>query len=316
MTETPSEIARAVLAIEAAALTQLAQELSDDFDTVVLRLLRIPGRVIVSGMGKSGHVANKIAATLASTGTPAQAVHPGEASHGDLGMITRKDAVILISNSGETRELADMIAYCTRFEIPLIAVTKREDSTLARASNHTLKLPDAPEACAIGMAPTTSTTLAMALGDALAVALMRHRGFDRESYAAFHPGGTLGAQLLRVSAIMHRDNALPVVSPNTPMGETLVVMSAKGFGVAAVVEDGRLKGVITDGDLRRNLDGLIGRTAGEVATPYPRSIAPDALLTEALALMNAHKIGALMVAENGTLVGLIHIHDLLREGVS
>lgn len=316
MTETPSEIARAVLAIEAAALTQLAQELSDDFDTVVLRLLRIPGRVIVSGMGKSGHVANKIAATLASTGTPAQAVHPGEASHGDLGMITRKDAVILISNSGETRELADMIAYCTRFEIPLIAVTKREDSTLARASDHTLKLPDAPEACAIGMAPTTSTTLAMALGDALAVALMRHRGFDRESYAAFHPGGTLGAQLLRVSAIMHRDNALPVVSPNTPMGETLVVMSAKGFGVAAVVEDGRLTGVITDGDLRRNLDGLIGRTAGEVATPYPRSIAPDALLTEALALMNAHKIGALMVAENGTLVGLIHIHDLLREGVS
>ncbi len=316
MTETPSEIARAVLAIEAAALTQLAQELSGDFDTVVLRLLRIPGRVIVSGMGKSGHVANKIAATLASTGTPAQAVHPGEASHGDLGMITRNDAVILISNSGETRELADMIAYCTRFEIPLIAVTKREDSTLARASDHTLKLPDAPEACAIGMAPTTSTTLAMALGDALAVALMRHRGFDRESYAAFHPGGTLGAQLLRVSAIMHRDNALPVVSPNTPMGETLVVMSAKGFGVAAVVEDGTLTGVITDGDLRRNLDGLTGRTAGEVATPYPRSIAPDALLTEALALMNAHKIGALMVAENGALVGLIHIHDLLREGVS
>jgi arabinose-5-phosphate isomerase len=316
MTDTPSDIARTVLAVEAAALTRLAAELPVDFDAVVARLLALQGRVIVSGMGKSGHVANKIAATLASTGTPAQGVHPGEASHGDLGMITRNDAVILISNSGETRELADMIAYCTRFDIPLIAVTKRADSTLARAADHLLQLPDAPEACAIGMAPTTSTTLTMALGDALAVALMRHRGFDRESYAAFHPGGTLGAQLLRVSAVMHRGEALPVVAPDTPMGETLVVMSAKGFGVAAVVADGTLTGVITDGDLRRNLDGLTGRTAGEVATANPRSIAPDALLTEALALMNTHKIGALMVTDKGQLVGLIHIHDLLRTGVA
>jgi arabinose-5-phosphate isomerase len=316
MIDTPSAIARTVLATEATALSRLAEDLPTDFDAVVTRLLALPGRVIVSGMGKSGHVANKIAATLASTGTPAQAVHPGEASHGDLGMITRNDAVILISNSGETRELADMIAYCTRFEIPLIAVTKRAGSTLARAANHLLQLPDAPEACAIGMAPTTSTTLTMALGDALAVALMQHRGFDREGYAAFHPGGTLGAQLLRVSAIMHRGDALPVVAPDTAMGETLVVMSAKGFGVAAVVEDGALKGVITDGDLRRNLDGLTGRSAGEVATPTPRSIAPDALLTEALAEMNAHKIGALMVTEEGRLLGLIHIHDLLRAGVA
>jgi arabinose-5-phosphate isomerase len=316
MTDSPTAIARQVLTTEAAALTRLADDLPPDFDAVVTRLLALPGRVIVSGMGKSGHVANKIAATLASTGTPAQAVHPGEASHGDLGMITRSDAVILISNSGETRELADMIAYCTRFEIPLIAVTKREGSTLARAADHLLQLPDAPEACAIGMAPTTSTTLTMALGDALAVALMQHRGFDREGYAAFHPGGTLGAQLLRVSAVMHRDAALPVVAPDTPMGETLVVMSAKGFGVAAVVEGDQLKGVITDGDLRRNLEGLTGRTAGEVATPNPRSIAPDALLTEALAEMNAHKIGALMVTEEGRLLGLIHIHDLLRAGVA
>ncbi|MFP7572454.1 SIS domain-containing protein [Marivita sp. S2033] len=316
MTDTPSAIARQVLATEAAALTRLAEELPADFDTVVTRLLDLPGRVIVSGMGKSGHVASKIAATLASTGTPAQAVHPGEASHGDLGMITRKDAVILISNSGETRELADMIAYCTRFDIPLIAITKREGSTLARAADHVLLLPDAPEACPLRMAPTTSTTLTMALGDALAVALMQHRGFDRDSFNAFHPGGTLGAQLLRVSAVMHRDEALPVVAPDTPMGETLVVMSAKGFGVAAVVDDDRLVGVITDGDLRRNLDGLTGRSAGEVATPTPRSIAPDALLTEALAEMNAHKIGALMVTENGTLLGLIHIHDLLRAGVA
>jgi len=316
MTDTPSDIARSVLAIESAALTQLADSLPVDFDAVVARLLALQGRVIVSGMGKSGHVANKIAATLASTGTPAQAVHPGEASHGDLGMITRNDAVILISNSGETRELADMIAYCTRFEIPLIAITKRPDSTLARAADHLLQLPDAPEACALRLAPTTSTTLTMALGDALAVALMQHRGFDKDSFNAFHPGGTLGAQLLRVSAVMHRGDALPVVAADTPMGETLVVMSAKGFGVAAVVEDGTLKGVITDGDLRRNLDGLTGRSAGEVATANPRSIAPDALLTEALAEMNAHKIGALMVTDQGRLVGLIHIHDLLRAGVA
>ena len=316
MTDTPSAIARNVLATEATALSRLAADLPTDFDAVVTRLLALPGRVIVSGMGKSGHVANKIAATLASTGTPAHGVHPGEASHGDLGMITRNDAVILISNSGETRELADMIAYCTRFEIPLIAVTKRMDSTLAQAADHVLQLPDAPEACPLRMAPTTSTTLTMALGDALAVALMQHRGFDRESYHAFHPGGTLGAQLLRVSAIMHRGDALPVVAPDTAMGETLVVMSAKGFGVAAVVEDGTLTGVITDGDLRRNLDGLTGRRAGEVATLHPRSIAPDALLTEALAEMNAHKIGALMVTEEGRLLGLIHIHDLLRAGVA
>ncbi|MCK0152043.1 KpsF/GutQ family sugar-phosphate isomerase [Marivita sp. S6314] len=316
MTNTPSDIARTVLTTEATALSQMAQDLPADFDAVVARLLTLTGRVIVSGMGKSGHVANKIAATLASTGTPAQAVHPGEASHGDLGMITRNDAVILISNSGETRELADMIAYCTRFDIPLIAITKKAHSTLARAADHLLQLPDAPEACAIGMAPTTSTTLTMALGDALAVALMQHRGFDRDSFNAFHPGGTLGAQLLRVSAVMHRDDALPVVAPDTPMGETLVVMSQKGFGVAAVVEDGHLKGVITDGDLRRNLDGLTGRLAGDVATANPRSIAPDALLTEALAEMNAHKIGALMVTDAGRLVGLIHIHDLLRAGVA
>ncbi|MCL3883989.1 KpsF/GutQ family sugar-phosphate isomerase [Marivita sp. GX14005] len=316
MTDTPTEIARQVLATEAAALSRLAEALPEGFDSVVARLLDLPGRVIVSGMGKSGHVGAKIAATLASTGTPAQAVHPGEASHGDLGMITRNDAVILISNSGETRELADMIAYCTRFEIPLIAITKKPGSTLARAADHVLQLPDAPEACPLRMAPTTSTTLTMALGDALAVALMQHRGFDRDSFNAFHPGGTLGAQLLRVSAVMHRDDALPVVAPDTPMGETLVVMSAKGFGVAAVVEEGALEGVITDGDLRRNLDGLTGRTAGEVATRNPRSIAPGALLTEALAEMNAHKIGALMVTEEGRLVGLIHIHDLLRAGVA
>ena len=317
MTQSPSDIARTVLATESAALAQMAETLPADFDAVVTRILGLSGRVIVSGMGKSGHVANKIAATLASTGTPAQAVHPGEASHGDLGMITRSDAVILISNSGETRELADMIAYVTRFDIPLIALTKRAGSTLARAADHILLMPDAPEACSIGMAPTTSTTMTMALGDALAVALMEARGFDRESYHAFHPGGTLGAQLLRVSAIMHRGAELPVVAPDAAMSDTLVEMSQKGFGVAAVVSKGILQGIITDGDLRRNMAGLMGQSAGQVATPNPLTIAPDTLLTEALGEMNRLKRTALLVVdEAGALIGLVHIHDLLRAGVA
>ncbi len=317
MKPSAAEIAREVLRTEAAALARLSEELPESFEAVVTLLLSVRGRIIVSGIGKSGHVANKIAATLASTGTPAQAVHPAEASHGDLGMITRADALILISNSGETRELADMIAHASRFAIPLVAITRRPDSTLARAADHVLALPDAPEACAIGMAPTTSTTLTMALGDALAVALMRQRGFDRADFLAFHPGGTLGAQLLQVSALMHTGEELPVVPPEMPMGETLVVMSAKGFGVAAVVEDGRLSGVITDGDLRRSLDGLMERTAGEVATKTPRTIAADALVTEALGVMNAHKISALFAVDGERrLLGLLHIHDALRAGVA
>ncbi len=316
MTDSPSAVARTVLATESAALARLGDELPESFDAVVARLLQVQGRVIVSGMGKSGHVANKIAATFASTGTPAQGVHPGEASHGDLGMITPADAVILISNSGETRELADMIAHCARFSVPLVAMTKGPDSTLARAADFTLLMPDAPEACSIGMAPTTSTTMTMALGDALAVAMMQHRGFDRASFAAFHPGGTLGAQLLRVSAVMHRGEELPVVGADTPMSEALLVMSQKGFGVAALVEDGRLTGIITDGDLRRNMSGLMERSAGEVATRGPLVTAPDTLLIEALGIMNTTKRTVLLVTEGEALVGLLHIHDALRAGVA
>jgi arabinose-5-phosphate isomerase len=316
-TETPTEIARDVIRIEAEALSALHAALPADFDAVVTRLLEVKGRVIVSGMGKSGHIAAKIAATMASTGTPAQYVHPGEASHGDLGMITREDALILISNSGETRELADIIAHSRRFAIPLIAITKKPDSTLGQQADFLLTLPNAPEACAIGMAPTTSTTCTLALGDALAVAMMRLRGFERENFLAFHPGGTLGAQLLRVSSVMHTGTALPIVSQETPMGETLIEMTAKGFGVAAVVEEGRLLAVITDGDLRRNLSDLMARTAGQVATRDPRSILPEALLSEALGVMNTHKISALFaVDESGQLRGLVHIHDILRAGVA
>lgn len=312
----PAEIARDVLRTESAALAELSDRMPPDFDAVVRHLLSVRGRVIVSGMGKSGHVAGKIAATLASTGTPAQTVHPGEASHGDLGMITVDDAVILISNSGETRELSDIIAYCKRFAIALVAITKRPDSTLGRQANYVLALPDAPEACAIGMAPTTSTTAAMALGDALAVALMQHRGFDRQQFFGFHPGGTLGSQLLTISAVMHMGDELPVVSPDTAMGDTLVVMSQKGFGVAAVTEDDRLVGVITDGDLRRNLSDLMDRRARDVMTRTPRAVSPDILLSEALGIMNKEKISVIFAVRDGVLLGLVHIHDALRAGVA
>lgn len=316
-TPTPTDIARDVLRIEGEALLKLRDGLPEAFDAVIETLLSVSGRVVVSGMGKSGHIASKIAATMASTGTPAQTVHPGEASHGDLGMITSQDAVILISNSGETRELADIIAHTRRFAIPLIAITKKASSALATQADHLLQLPDAPEACGIGMAPTTSTTCTLALGDALAVALMRLRGFERDNFLAFHPGGTLGAQLLKVSAVMHKGDELPVVAEATPMGDTLLEMTAKGFGVAAIVENGLLTGVITDGDLRRNLDGLMGHKAGDVATRGPRTISPDALLSEALGVMNANKISALFaVDDEGRLQGLVHIHDALRAGVA
>ncbi|MEO3413445.1 KpsF/GutQ family sugar-phosphate isomerase [Roseovarius sp. CAU 1744] len=315
--KTPTQIARDVLTIESAALAQMRDSLSEGFDSVVEALLGVRGRVIVSGMGKSGHIAAKIAATMASTGTPAQTVHPGEASHGDLGMITSDDAVILISNSGETRELADIIAHTRRYAIPLVAITKKASSTLGMQADHLLLLPDAPEACGIGMAPTTSTTCTIAIGDALAVALMKLRGFERENFLAFHPGGTLGAQLLKVSAVMHTGAELPIVNESTPMSETLIEMTAKGFGVAAVVENARLTGVITDGDLRRNMDGLMTRTAGEVATRSPMTTTPDTLLVEALGVMNANKRTTLLVTDDAHhLVGLVHIHDALRAGVA
>lgn len=313
---TPRARAAFVLATEAAALTQMADELSDSFDAAVQAILDTQGRVIVSGMGKSGHVGRKIAATLASTGTPSFFVHPAEASHGDLGMVTNDDVCLLLSNSGETRELQDLILYTRRFSIPLIGISKKSDSTLIRASDIGLILPDAPEACAIGMAPTTSTTCTLALGDALAVALMDVRGFQPESFHVYHPGGKLGAQFVRVQDIMHSGDALPVVGPDTPMGDVLVTMTAKGFGVAALIEGGKLTGIITDGDLRRNLDGLMDRTAGDVATPSPRTIAPDALASEALAHMETAKINALCVTDaDGSLVGLARIHDILRAGV-
>ena len=310
------EIGREVLRTEAAALTTLAEAMPAAFPAVIDLIRDARGRVIVSGIGKSGHIARKIAATLASTGTSALFVHPAEASHGDLGMIGPEDVVILISNSGETVELRDILGHTRRFGVPLVAMCSNPDSTLARAADQVLLLPRLPEACGIGMVPTTSTTLTLGLGDALAVALLRGRGFRAEDFGVFHPGGKLGAQMARVEGLMHADR-LPLVDTTTPMSEALLTMTSGGFGIAVVVADGRLFGIVTDGDLRRNMTGLLDRTVADVATRDPVTVAPDLLAAKALAMMNDRKINVLPVCDEETRpVGILHIHDLLRAGVA
>ena len=309
---------RRVLATEAAALSLFAETLDQSFADAVELILGTEGRVICSGMGKSGHVARKIAATMASTGTPAFFVHPAEASHGDLGMVTEHDVALVLSNSGETRELADIIAHCKRFSIPLIGVASRPGSTLLQAADIALVLPPAEEACSVGLAPTTSTTLTIALGDALAVALMERRDFTPDRFRMFHPGGKLGAQLVTVGALMARDEALPIVGEGAPMSDALMEMSGKGFGVAGVVDaQGSLTGIITDGDLRRNMEGLLAKRTHEVATQAPQTIRPEQLAQEALALMNERKITCLFVTAEGSAspIGILHVHDCLRAGV-
>lgn len=308
---------RRVIATEADALTLLAASLDDSFARAVDTIMGARGRVIVSGMGKSGHIARKIAATLASTGTPAQFVHPAEASHGDLGMVTRNDVALVLSNSGETPELADLIAHTRRFGIPMIGVASRPGSTLLRQSDVAIVLPAAEEACTTGIVPTTSTTMTLALGDALAVALMEHRQFSPEQFRVFHPGGKLGARLMRVRDLMHDD--LPLVDLDAPMSEVLIEISRKGFGVVGVrAADGTLAGIITDGDLRRHMDGLLSHSAGEVMTAGPRTIGPESLAEKALAVMNDSKITCLFVVDpegSRRAVGILHIHDCLRAGV-
>lgn len=307
-----------VLRTEGEAVLKMADALPEDFFAAVEAMLACRGRVILSGIGKSGHVARKIAATLASTGTPAQFVHPAEASHGDLGMVTNADVCILISNSGETAELGDMIQHARRFSIPLIGISKNPDSTLMRAANLRLTLPNEPEACTIGMAPTTSTTLTLALGDALSVALMEQRGFLHEHFRVFHPGGKLGARLAQVHQLMHEADELPLVGRSTPMQEVLLAMTGKGFGLACVVDgEGRLTGVISDGDIRRSIDGLMAKTAGDVATRTPKTVPPEMLAAEALAVMNDRKVTALVVVDaDGRPVGLLRLHVLLKAGLA
>ncbi len=309
--------ARRVLAIESEAIGALARSLDDRFVATLDRLAGISGRVVVTGMGKSGHVARKIAATLASTGTPALYVHPGEASHGDLGMIAEGDAVIALSYSGETPELADLLAYTRRFSIPLIGVTGHADSTVEDAADVTLVLPDVPEACPMGLAPTTSTTMMLALGDAIAVALLERKGFTPQDFHVLHPGGRIGRRLVRVSDIMDVGDEMPLVPAQMKMAEALLVMTRKSFGCIGIVEDGGgIIGIVTDGDLRRHMsDDLLARTAKYVMTPNPKTIRPGALAAEAVTHMQASKITNLFVVENGRPIGIVHLHDCLRAGV-
>lgn len=310
-------VGRRVLQVEAEALAALSASLNGSFVQAVDMVARLNGRLALTGIGKSGHVARKIAATLASTGTPALFVHPAEASHGDLGMIGAGDAVLALSKSGETRELADVIGHAKRFGLPLIGMTTRPDSALGRAADLVLRLPEAAEATEAVDAPTTSTTLQMALGDALAVAVMERRGFGARDFRAFHPGGALGAALTPVSALMHTGAELPLAAAETPMRDALLLMTEKRFGCVGVCDAaGALIGVVTDGDLRRHMGpGLLDALVETVMTGNPKTIRPDQLATEALGMMSS-KIAVLIVAEAGTPVGIIKLHDLLRAGVA
>lgn len=322
MTETKNaavEQGRNVLLQEARGLTALADSLGDSFSEVVDLIANVRGRVIVSGMGKSGHVAHKIAATLASTGTPAYFVHPAEASHGDLGMVTRDDVVLALSNSGETAELANLITYTRRYSISLIALTMGQGSRLAQHADHILALPKLPEACPMGLAPTTSTTMALALGDALAVALLQRKRFTAQEFGTYHPGGSLGGKLMPVSSLMSQGEDIPRIDPDTPMSDAMLIMSAKRMGCALVTDDeDRLLGIVTDGDIRRHFSAeIFHQTAGSLMTSQPVTIAPDALLAEAVAQMNDRKITVLPVTQaDDKVCGVLHLHDCLRAGVS
>ena len=317
--------ARRVLRHASDAIGALGASLNGDFSRAIDVILTVTGRIIVSGMGKSGLIGRKIAATLASTGTPALFLHPAEASHGDLGMVTRADALLMLSNSGETAELTDLITYAKRLAIPLIGVANNSDSRLLQASDVALLLPRAQEACPMGLAPTTSTTMMLAFGDALAVALMERRGFSADQYRDFHPGGSLGKKLIRVSDIMHTGNDVPLVSERTSMKDVLIAMTAAGQGFAGVVgivdRSGRLAGVITDGDLRRHMErGLLDRVARDVMSRNPKTVPPSMLAAEALSIMNDKGIARLFVVEAGDKKrkpqGIIFMYDCLRAGLS
>lgn len=312
---------RRVLQLEADALSRLAESLGQNFVNSLDLLQSIKGRIIVTGMGKSGHIAGKIAATLASTGSPAFFVHPAEASHGDLGMISPTDAVIALSNSGETVELSNLIHYTKRHDIPLIAITSKETSALAQAADCLLLLPKVGEACPIGLAPTTSTTLMLALGDAIATSLLRRNGFSSSDFSRYHPGGSLGSRLQKVSDIMHESQDLPLASMDTLMSDVLVTMTSKSFGCVGVTDqNGKIVGIITDGDLRRHMSSdLLAQKAKDVMTPSPLSIGANALIAEAVQIMNSRKITSLFVCAESTTdafepIGILHIHDCLRAG--
>ena len=313
--------AKRTLKLEGQGLAELLDavggQMAEPFARAVDILNSATGRVIVTGIGKSGHVGQKMAATFSSTGTTAFFVHPSEASHGDLGMISSDDVILAMSWSGETVELGSVLTYSRRFAVPLIAITSRSDSALAKAADVVLKLPKAPEACPHGLAPTTSTTMTLALGDCLAIALLEAKGFTAEDFKRIHPGGSLGAQLRYVEDVMHDADDLPLVSKDTPMTEAIVTMTQRAFGCLGVVDGrGRLIGVITDGDLRRHMgDDLLAATAGAIMTRNPKAIRSDILASAALEQLNASRITALFVVDKSKPIGIVHIHDLLRAGL-
>ena len=309
-----------VLQHEAESIKLLARSIGSDFSQAVKLLAATQGRVIVTGMGKSGHISRKIAATLASTGQPAHFVHPAEASHGDLGMLAHGDTLLILSNSGETPELADIMIYAKRYGIPMIGIAGKANSELINRSDVGIVLPAISEAGLTGMVPTTSTIMMLALGDALVISLMEHRGFTQDLFRTFHPGGKLGARLTRVADLMHTGNTIPLVPQETPMPTALLEMTQKGFGVAGITSPvGKLVGIITDGDLRRHMDGLLQKTACNVMTPSPIVITETALAEEALAIMYEKKVTCLLVVENSNttnVVGILHVHDCLRAGIA
>ena len=310
------EVGKVVVEIEAAALLRLADNLPTDFSRTIEAVLRTKGRVIVSGVGKSGHVGRKIAATLASTGTPSSFVHATEASHGDLGMITTDDFCLLISNSGETSELDDILTHAKRFGIPTAVISSSKNSSLMQAADFKLALPNAPEACAIRMAPTTSTMLTMALGDALAVSLMEKRDFKPEDFRILHPGGNLGSQMLTASQLMRDKSEMAIVKHDFTMSTIVSYMSDTGLGVAVLVDKkGKLTGIITDGDLRRNINNLLISSPIDVATLSPITVKPTDLVSVALEKMEKHKIYAVIVIEEDQPIGLLRMHDILRSGI-
>jgi arabinose-5-phosphate isomerase len=316
--ESAIEAGRRVIETEIAGLNALQNAIGADFGAVVARIGALKGRLICAGVGKSGHVARKIAATLASTGTPAMFIHPTEASHGDMGMIGPEDGVLALSKSGEVSEMSDLIAYTRRFAIPLFAMTANANSALGRSGDHLLLLPEAQEACGETRAPTTSTTMQIAYGDALAVALLEQRGFTAQDFRVYHPGGKLGAMLKSVGDLMHKDSDIPLVSATTPMMDALLTMTAKRFGATGVVDpSGALIGIITDGDIRRRAGtDFAGLTAGNLMTPKPMTISPEALAGKALAALNETGRSVIFATtpENEP-VGILHLHDLLRAGV-
>ena len=314
MTQVLLSVAQEVIEQETKALALLKESLGDDFERALDLLSKTTGRVIVTGMGKSGHISNKIAATLASTGTSAFFVHPSEASHGDLGMISKSDTILALSNSGETKELTDILFFSKRHGIPLIAITQKKKSTLGSLAHVTLCIPDVEEACPNGLAPTTSSIMMLALGDALAVSLLKQKAFSKEDFKALHPGGQLGAKLKKVGEIMHENP--PLVPLGTLMESALLTMTEKSFGCVGIVDHkGTLQGIITDGDLRRHMEkDLLAKAVDQIMTPSPKTISKDTLAEEALHRMSGTITSLFVVDETQKPLGILHIHDLLRIG--